>query len=230
MSLTQKYLNEYNINLSEIQVEKLEKLMKLVLEKNKQFNLTAIKEEKDFVVKHIIDSLQAKHIISDNSKVLDIGSGAGFPALVLKIANPSLEFILIDSVGKKVNFLNFAIKELELEKIHALHTRIEDYAKENIEKFDFVTSRAVAHLSTLCEYSLPFLKIGGKMIAYKGPSADEEVRICKNCLKILGGKVQNIIKLKVEDNTRNLLEISKIYSSKKGYPRGQNKPRLNPIK
>lgn len=222
-------LNKYNYKFSDEVIHKFKLLMSFVLEKNKQFNLTTITDENEFYVKHIIDSLSALNFFENNSEILDIGSGAGFPALVLKLANPTLKITMLDSVNKKVMFLNEAIKLLNITDITAIHSRIEDFALKNYEKFDYVTSRAVAPLSTLMEYSLPFLKIGGKMIAYKGLSINEELENCKNSLKILGGNTQDIIQLNIEDNQRNILIIKKEKHTPKDYPRTQNKPRIKPL-
>lgn len=222
-------LTKYNFEFEEDIYNKFEKLMELVLQKNQEFNLTSITEENDFISKHILDSLFALKHITDGSEVIDIGSGAGFPALILKIANPTLSFTMIDSVRKKVDFLNFAIKELNLKDVQAVHARVEDFAVLNSQNYDFCTSRAVAALSTLLEYSLPFVKIGGKMIAYKGPSIHQEIENCEKSLKILGGKIENIIELNIEDFSRTILIVNKEKNTQKGYPRSNNKPRINPL-
>ena len=229
MNKLKELLQKYHFDLQDEKLKQLTDLMSFVLEKNEQLNLTTITDEMEFYIKHILDSLLALKEIPDGSKVLDIGSGAGFPALVLKIANPTLNFTLLDSVNKKVEFLNEAIKRLNLTEIIAIHSRIEDFAEKHIQTFDVCTSRAVAPLSTLLEYSLPFLKIDGKMIAYKGPSLEEELQSCKNSLKILGGNTQNIIELNIEDNKRTILIVKKERNTPKGYPRGQNKPRIKPL-
>lgn len=216
-------------NLTQEQINQLNTLMNFVLEKNQQFNLTAITDPKEFHVKHFLDSLAGLPNLENNAHIIDIGSGAGFPALVLKIANPTLNIIMLDSVKKKVDFLNQAIQLLNLQNITAIHARVEDFAKQNFEKFDICTSRAVAALSTLLEYSLPLVKVGGKIVAYKGPTVQDELNLCKNTLKLLGGRVQNIIQLKIEDNHRCILVVEKQKHAPKGYPRGGNKPRTNPL-
>lgn len=147
--------------------EKLLKYRDFLIEENKKINLTAITEPEEIEIKHFKDSLTIKDYVK--GRVLDIGSGAGFPGIVLKIDNDNLDVTLIDSVRKKVNFMNEAIELLELKNIRAIHVRAEDYAKEEREKFDTVTSRAVSNLTTLSEYAIPFLKIGGRFIAMKGP-------------------------------------------------------------
>lgn len=205
--------------------EKLLKYRDFLIEENKKINLTAITEPEE--IKHFKDSLTIKDYVK--GRVLDIGSGAGFPGIVLKIDNDNLDVTLIDSVRKKVNFMNEAIELLELKNIRAIHVRAEDYAKEEREKFDTVTSRAVSNLTTLSEYAIPFLKIGGRFIAMKGPKADLEVKKAQNAIKKLGGKIIEIKKLEFDGNERNIVIIEKVKQTPKRYPRGQNKPLKNPI-
>ena len=161
-------------------------------------------------------------------KVLDIGSGAGFPGIPLRIEK-DFDLTLIDSVNKKVNFMNQVIEELDLKNTRAIHVRAEDFAKEHREEFDMVISRAVANLSTLSEYALPFLKVGGIFIAMKGPKAEEEYEDAKNALKILGGELINIDSMDLHGNTRKNILIKKVRSTKKKYPRGKNLPKKNPL-
>ncbi len=207
--------------------EKLLKYRDFLIEENKKINLTAITEPEEIEIKHFKDSLTIKDYVK--GRVLDIGSGAGFPGIVLKIDNDNLDVTLIDSVRKKVNFMNEAIELLELKNIRAIHVRAEDYAKEEREKFDTVTSRAVSNLTTLSEYAIPFLKIGGRFIAMKGPKADLEVKKAQNAIKKLGGKIIEIKKLEFDGNERNIVIIEKVKQTPKRYPRGQNKPLKNPI-
>ena len=207
--------------------EKLQKYRDFLIEENKKINLTAITDPKEIEIKHFKDSLTIKDYVK--GRVLDIGSGAGFPGIVLKIDNDNLDVTLIDSVGKKVNFMNEAIELLELKNIRAIHVRAEDYAKDEREKFDTVTSRAVSNLTTLSEYAIPFLKIGGRFIAMKGPKADIEVKKATNAIKKLGGKIIDIKKIEFDGNERNIVIIEKIKKTPKRYPRGQNKPLKNPI-
>lgn len=207
--------------------EKLLKYRDFLIEENKKINLTAITEPEEIEIKHFKDSLTIKDYVK--GRVLDIGRGAGFPGIVLKIDNDNLDVTLIDSVRKKVNFMNEAIELLELKNIRAIHVRAEDYAKEEREKFDTVTSRAVSNLTTLSEYAIPFLKIGGRFIAMKGPKADLEVKKAQNAIKKLGGKIIEIKKLEFDGNERNIVIIEKVKQTPKRYPRGQNKPLKNPI-
>lgn len=207
--------------------EKLLKYRDFLIEENKKINLTAITEPEEIEIKHFKDSLTIKDYVK--GRVLDIGSGAGFPGIVLKIDNDNLDVTLIDSVRKKVNFMNEAIELLEPKNIRAIHVRAEDYAKEEREKFDTATSRAVSNLTTLSEYAIPFLKIGGRFIAMKGPKADLEVKKAQNAIKKLGGKIIEIKKLEFDGNERNIVIIEKVKQTPKRYPRGQNKPLKNPI-
>lgn len=200
----------------------------MLIETNKKFNLTSIDDPKEIRIKHFEDSLTIKSYINKGMKVLDIGSGAGFPGIPLRIEK-DFDLTLIDSVNKKVNFMNEVIEELKLEKAKAVHVRAEDYAKDHREEFDMVISRAVANLSTLSEYALPFLKVGGIFIAMKGPKAEEEYDYAQNALKILGGELINIDTIDLYGNTRKNILIKKVRSTKKKYPRGKNQPKKNPL-
>lgn len=200
----------------------------MLIETNKKFNLTSIDDPKEIRIKHFEDSLTIKSYINKGMKVLDIGSGAGFPGIPLRIEK-DFDLTLIDSVNKKVNFTNEVIEELKLEKAKAIHVRAEDYAKDHREEFDMVISRAVANLSTLSEYALPFLKVGGIFIAMKGPKAEEEYEQAQNALKILGGELINIDTIDLYGNTRKNILIKKVRSTKKKYPRGKNQPKKNPL-
>lgn len=200
----------------------------MLIETNKKFNLTSIDDPKEIRIKHFEDSLTIKSYINKGMKVLDIGSGAGFPGIPLRIEK-DFDLTLIDSVNKKVNFMNEVIEELKLEKAKAIHVRAEDYAKDHREEFDMVISRAVANLSTLSEYALPFLKVGGIFIAMKSPKAEEEYEQAQNALKILGGELINIDTIDLYGNTRKNILIKKVRSTKKKYPRGKNQPKKNPL-
>ncbi|MCI5839302.1 MAG: 16S rRNA (guanine(527)-N(7))-methyltransferase RsmG [Peptoniphilaceae bacterium] len=201
-----------------------------LIDENKKINLTAITNPEEIKIKHIYDSLSVSEYIKDDSKVLDIGSGAGFPGIVVKIENPSLDMTLIDSVNKKVIFMNKAISLLKLENIRAIHTRAEDFAIENKEKFDYVLTRAVSNLSTLAEISIPFLKINGIFIAMKGPNIKEEMEEAKFSINKMGGKIEKIVSKNIYGNSRNLVFVKKIKESPKGFPRSGNKAFKNPLK
>lgn len=209
-------------------MDKFEKYGQMLIETNKKFNLTTIDEPDQIKIKHFEDSLTIKSYINEGMKVLDIGSGAGFPGIPLRIEK-DFDLTLIDSVNKKVNFMNQVIEELDLKNTRAIHVRAEDFAKEHREEFDMVISRAVANLSTLSEYALPFLKVGGIFIAMKGPKAEEEYEDAKNALKILDGELINIDSMDLHGNTRKNILIKKVRSTKKKYPRGKNLPKKNPL-
>lgn len=209
-------------------MDKFEKYEQMLIETNKKFNLTSIDDPNQIRIKHFEDSLTIKSYINDGTKVLDIGSGAGFPGIPLRIEK-NFDLTLIDSVNKKVNFMNQVIDELDLKNTRAVHVRAEDYAKDHREEFDMVVSRAVANLSTLSEYALPFLKVGGIFIAMKGPKAEEEYEDAQNALKILGGELINIDSLDLYGNTRKNILIKKVRSTKKKYPRDKNLPKKKPL-
>ncbi|MDU2829167.1 MAG: 16S rRNA (guanine(527)-N(7))-methyltransferase RsmG [Anaerococcus sp.] len=209
-------------------MDKFVKYQEMLIETNKKFNLTSIDDPKEIKIKHFEDSLTIKNYINKEMKVLDIGSGAGFPGIPLRIEK-DFDLTLIDSVNKKVNFMNEVIEELGLDNTRAIHVRAEDFAKDHREEFDLVISRAVANLSTLLEYGLPFLKVGGIFIAMKGPKAEEEIEEAQNALKILGGELINIDTIDLHVNTRKNILIKKVRSTKKKYPRGKNQAKKNPL-
>ena len=199
-----------------------------LLEVNSHTNLTSITAPTEIEIKHYQDSLSVLPYIKEGSKVLDIGAGAGFPGIPLRIEK-DIDLTLIDSVNKKVNFMNEVIEKLGLDKAIAIHTRAEDFAKEKRETYDVVVSRAVANMSTLSEYCLPFLKTGGIFIALKGPKADEELEQAKNAIKVLGGKVKKIDRFDLDGNERVNIIVEKVHPTKKQYPRGKNLPKKNPL-
>ena len=220
---------EYDIKKS----EQLYNYMKVILEWNEKINLTAITDEKMFIVKHFIDSLAVQALVENKKRILDIGTGAGFPGIPLKIYNENTEFTLIDSVNKKIMVVNDVIDKLQLKNIEALHIRAEELAKKNNyrESFDIVTTRAVSNLATISEYMLPFIKIGGKAICLKGPNVEQELEESRNAIKILGGEIEKIEKISIDDEfERNIVIIKKIKETDKKYPRGQGKPAKEPIK
>ena len=199
-----------------------------LLEVNSHTNLTTITDPSEIELKHFKDSLTVLDYIQEGDKVLDLGAGAGFPGIPLRIEK-DIDLTLIDSVNKKVNFMNEVIEILGLSNARAIHTRAEDFAKENREAFDVVVSRAVANMSTLSELCLPFVKVGGLFIALKGPKADEEVKAAANALEILGGEVIKMEELDLDGNERVNVIVKKVRSCKKTYPRGQNLPKRKPL-
>lgn len=203
-----------------------EELYELLTEYNSKFNLTAIKSKEDYYTKHIADSMLGLPYVK--GKVLDIGSGAGFPALVLKTENPDLDITMVDSVGKKINYLNAVIEKLGLKGIIAVHNRIEDIGGH--ESYDTVTARAVARLNVLAEYALPYLKTGGHFVAYKASDSDEEIKEAKYAIGLLGGRIKDIKEEILDENTvRRIVIIEKIKNTPSSYPRKNNKPRISPL-
>ena len=199
-----------------------------LLEVNSHTNLTTITDPVEIELKHFRDSLTVLDYIKEGDKVLDLGAGAGFPGIPLRIEK-DFDLTLIDSVNKKVNFMNEVIEILGLSNARAIHTRAEDFAKENREAFDVVVSRAVANMSTLSELCLPFVKVGGLFVALKGPKADEEVKAAANALDILGGEVIKMEEIDLDGNERVNVIVKKVRSCKKTYPRGQNLPKRKPL-
>ncbi len=222
---------ENNLKIDEKIAKNLKKFNNLLIEGNKICNLTAITDEDEVIEKHFLDCILPEKFFSANSKVIDIGAGAGFPSIPLKIYRPDLNIVMVDSLNKRIKFLNDVISSLNLEKIIAIHSRAEELAqKEDYrEKFNIATARAVANLQTLCEYCLPFVKVGGKFIVYKSGNIDEEIEKSKNAIKILGGELELVEKYKIGENDRSIVVIKKIKSSEKKYPRQGNKPKTNPI-
>lgn len=223
---------KYNMPITKTQKNQFEQYFSMLITANKEFNLTAITEEQDVLIKHFLDSVLPEKLIPENAKIVDIGSGAGFPALPLKILRPDLDVYMVDSLNKRVVFLQNVIKDLNLQKASAFHSRAEDFAKEHREMFDVAVARAVAPLNTLVEYLLPFVKIGGAAIIYKSSKLDEEIAVAQNAIKILGAKIEKIADFHIEeqDLNRKVLVLRKISATPMKYPRGKNNPKLNPIK
>lgn len=208
--------------------DKFDLYYNLLIEWNEKFNLTSITEKDKVELLHFKDSILPADLLPLNCTVLDIGSGAGFPAIPLKIVRDDLSITMVDSVNKKVTFLNEVIDRLGLKNIKAVHKRIEELNKE--EKFDVVTSRAVAPLNVLCEYCLPFVKKNGFMLAYKSSNILEELDGAKKAIKILGGEEALIKEIELnEEIKRTFVIIKKVKDTPLSYPRGGNKPRLKPI-
>lgn len=200
----------------------------MLRERNEKINLTAITEPEEVKIKHFLDSCSAAELLPGGASVLDIGSGAGFPGLPLKIVRPDLTVTLLDSVNKKVAFVSDVVAELKLSRVTAVHARIEDFPHKG--EYDAVVSRAVAELSTLAEYALPFVKIGGAFIAYKSEKAESEAEAAASAITLLGGRIREIREAFVAAGlTRKLIIIDKIAPTPPKYPRGKNLPRLKPL-
>ena len=201
---------------------------RLLTEWNEKFNLTAITERNAVYVKHFADSLLGEYLVPENATLLDIGAGAGFPSLPIKIVREDVTLTMVDSLKKRVNFLSCLIDELKLDKTTALHARAEDLNCRG--SYDCVVARAVAPLNSLCEYCLPFVKTGGFFIAFKAGDCEEETAAAINAVKILGGDKADIIKRRLDDDTvRSLVVIGKVTDSPAKYPRGKNLPRKSPL-
>lgn len=229
-----KGLEKWNINISFEQIEKFEKYYSLLIEWNERMNLTSIIDKKEVQCKHFLDSLALiKYMDIREKKIIDVGTGAGFPGIPLKIMCEDTEIVLLDSLAKRLNFLNAIISELGLRGISTVHGRAEDLAHDKAfrEKFDISTSRAVANLSTLSEYCLPFVKINGTFIAYKSGSVDEEITNSEKAIRIMGGKLFGVEKFSLPDSEydRSLVFINKEKASPKSYPRKAGVPSKTPI-
>ena len=221
---------QININLENEQIKKFYEYMNLLIEWNEKFNLTAIVEPKEIILKHFIDSLTIEKYINEGDKVIDVGTGAGFPGIPLTIYKPQINITLLDSLNKRIIFLQEVIEKLEMKNIEAVHGRAEEFAKNRREMFDIATSRAVAPLNILLEYLLPFVKIGGTCLCMKGSNIDE-VDDAKNALEVLGGKIEKIetIKLPESDIVRNIIIVRKVKNTPVKYPRKSGIPAKQPL-
>jgi len=222
-------------NISDEKCSLFEKYYEMLIDWNEKINLTAITEEDEVAKKHFLDSLNANvsGIIEDGFSVIDVGTGAGFPGIPLKIDNPSIKLTLLDSLAKRVNFLNEVTSSLGLKDVTALHARAEDMGvdKKYREKFDICVSRAVANLATLSELCLPFVKKGGYFVSLKGPKAPEEVEEAKKAIKLLGGEFIKIENYDVSDTdlNHNIVLIKKVSQTPTKYPRKAPKPSKEPL-
>ena len=233
--LTEK-VKELSIVLNDKQIQQFEQYYNILVEWNKVMNLTAITEYEEVVEKHFLDSLTIVNAIHVEKieTLIDVGTGAGFPGIPLKIAFPHLKVTLLDSLNKRIKFLNEVIDLLELDDIKAIHGRAEDYAKqaEYREQYDICVSRAVANLATLSEYCLPYVKVDGLFVPYKSGEIDEELKSSEKAVSILGGKVEEVVKFQLPgtDIGRSFVKIHKIKETKKKYPRKAGMPTKEPLK
>ncbi|TJX13662.1 16S rRNA (guanine(527)-N(7))-methyltransferase RsmG [Tissierella creatinini] len=235
MDVLEKGSLELGIELKEEKLNKFSRYKDLLKEWNEKINITTITDDIEIDQKHFLDSITpfTTGLFNGNKRVIDIGTGGGFPGVPLKIVNEDLQVTLLDSLNKRIIFLNEVIKELNLKDIEAVHGRAEELARmeDYREKFEICISRAVASLDTLSEYCIPFVRVGGHFISMKGPDVEEELRISKNAISTLGGKLAEIKKVTIPgtDITHSLIIIEKIKQSSTKYPRGGGKPRKNPL-
>lgn len=224
-----------DVSLNTEQLKCFSKFMDFMIEWNDRVRLTSITEEEEVIDKHFIDSLTAlkPQVIKNNHKILDLGTGGGFPGIPLKIINPTIDLTMLDSRLKKIEYLQEVINVFSFENTVAIHGRAEDYGQlpEYREAFDIVVSRAVANLTVLSEYCLPFVKKGGYFIAMKGTKSDEEINEAKNAIKKLGGSIEEVLefKLPATDYDRSIILIKKVNKTPKKYPRNPGKPKKSPI-
>ncbi len=222
-----------NINLDKTQLNKFFIYMQLLLEWNAKINLTAITEEKEIIQKHFIDSLTINKYINDNMSIIDVGTGAGFPGIPIKIVRDSIKVSLLDALNKRLLFLQDVIQKIELKDIQTIHFRAEEVGKNPIyrEKYDIATSRAVAPLNTLVEYLLPLVKLNGKCICMKGNNVKEEMEASNKAISILGGEIDRIEEFELPNSSikRTIIVIKKIKNTPAKYPRKAGTPSKEPI-
>lgn len=228
-------MDRLQIETNENMPEQFDLFYHLLVEWNKVMNLTGITEYEEVVEKHFADSLSLARFLDLNKihTVIDVGTGAGFPGIPLKIAFPHLKVVLLDSLNKRINFLNEVIAKLDLKEIHTIHGRAEEYARkpEYREQFDLCVSRAVANLSVLSEYCIPYIRIGGIFIPYKSGDIDEEVAASRKAVDILGGQIDHVEKFQLPDTDihRSFVFINKIKNTQKKYPRKAGTPAKEPL-
>ena len=225
-----------SMKFTEEEIENFYKYMNLLLEWNEKINLTAITEENEIILKHFIDSAIINKYIYNAQNLIDVGTGAGFPGMVLKIINKDLNIVLLDALNKRINFLNEVVQELDLKNIEMIHGRAEELGRneEHREKHDIVTSRAVANMNVLLEYMMPLVKVGGKCICMKSKNAEEEIETSKNVITILGGELENVEKIYLENENkekyeREIIIIRKKCSTPGVYPRNPSKINKKPL-
>lgn len=235
-NLLEKKMRGIHIELDDRQIQQFHRFYELLVEWNKVMNLTSITEYEEIVDKHFVDSLSIveNFNLDSVSKIIDVGTGAGFPGIPLKIAFPDIEMVLLDSLNKRIRFLNHVIEELGLKDIYTIHGRAEDYArqKEYREQFDLCISRAVANLATLSEYCIPYVKRGGMFISYKSGNIDEEILESEKAVQVLGGRIEDVIKFQLPETDigRSFVKIIKIKNTSGKYPRKSGTPAKEPIR
>lgn len=227
-------LEKLNIDLTEEQTEQFLDYYEFLIETNKVMNLTAITDFDEVIEKHFLDSLSLCRVFELNRqiRVIDMGTGAGFPGIPLKIAFPQIDLLLVDSLNKRIKFLREATKRLSLENVAALHARAEEIAKDKQyrEQFDLCVSRAVAKLSTLSEYCIPFVKEGGMFISYKSGDIEEEVSAAEKAVAVLGGNINQVYRFELGEQKRSFVMIEKQKKTPKAYPRKAGIPTRDPLR
>lgn len=235
INIIKNKLENLNLQPTQEQLSKLYSFYELLIEKNKVMNLTGITEYEEVIDKHFVDSVSIIKAIDLNKKirVIDLGTGAGFPGIPLKIMFPNIEIVLVDSLNKRIKFLEEVVEKLQLTDISCIHSRAEDLAqnKEYREQFDLCVSRAVANLSTLCEYCIPFVKVGGNFVSYKSGVIQEELEQAKYAISTLGGELSEVINftLPETDIERSFIKIKKNKNTQKKYPRKAGLPGKEPL-
>lgn len=228
-------LNE-NLSFNQKKYDQFMRYKEMIQEWNEKINLTAIIEDEEIIKKHFIDCIKVFKFspLKEAKSVIDVGTGAGFPGIPLKIMREDVNIVLLDSLNKRINFLNEVITNLKLENIKTIHGRAEDFAREEKHRqfYDVSVSRAVANLTVLSELCIPYVKVGGFFVAMKGPSVDEEIIEANEAVKLLGGKIEEIIKVNIEDSdlNHNLVVIKKIKDTPKAYPRKAGIVSKKPLK
>lgn len=227
-------LKQIDVEINEEQINYFFEYMNLLLEWNEKINLTAITDKKEIILKHFVDSLTIYKLLGEKKKIVDIGTGAGFPGIPLAIMNSQNQITLVDSLNKRINFLNEVKEKINLKNIIAIHSRAEELGQNKLyrENFDIAVSRAVANLSVLVEYLLPTVKIGGSVICMKGNQVEEEIEQAKFAINELGGIIKDKIEfcLPKTDMKRNIIIIEKVKNTPKRYPRKAGIPAKNPLK
>ncbi|OGO76796.1 MAG: 16S rRNA methyltransferase G [Clostridiales bacterium GWB2_37_7] len=233
--ILQNGLKELNIAATQEAMDKLENLKTLLLEWNEKINLTAITEPREVDIKHFLDSATclATGYIKDGADIIDVGTGAGFPGVPIKILNESLNMTLLDSLNKRIKYLEDVVNKLNLKNVKLVHSRAEDGGSNKLyrEKYDVALSRAVASMNVLCEYCLPFVKVGGYFICQKGPAYKDELDHASKAIEVLGGKIKEVksYELPTSDITHYIIIIEKIKETPTKYPRKAGKPTSEPI-
>lgn len=221
-------LKEHNIELSELQIKQFDSYRKLLQEYNKIMNLTAIIETEEIYIKHFYDSIIPATFIDLHGSLLDVGAGAGFPSIPLKIIYPNLDVTILEPINKRVRFLTTLCQELGI-SVNIVEARAEDYIKESKKRYDFVSARAVANLQILLELCIPFVKVGGHFIALKGSKYEEELEQSKNALKVLNAEVETVYTTNLEDADRAIILIKKTDKTSNKYPRHYGQIKKRPL-